>query len=107
MNRMAASQSSNELDKEMAELRRYAESEIRLWKRRSCIAAMAFFLNAACIYPFLKGHPLHVFWDAFAKYLVLLEMALLAVLVGCVGFLWSAWQALREVEEDARRERDW
>jgi hypothetical protein len=52
------------------------------------------------VYPFLKGHPLHEYWESFGKYLVLLSMATLVVFVLCTGFFYSAWQALRDVEKE-------
>jgi hypothetical protein len=82
---------------EMAEVREYANVRIGFWKRRSIYTGIALFLSCASVAPFLYGHPLHAYWTSFGKYLVLLSMGLLVVFVYCVGLLWSAWMALRDV----------
>jgi membrane protease YdiL (CAAX protease family) len=86
-------------DQEMLEVRQYAKELIGLWRRRSTYSTVALLLSCASVYPFLKGHPLHEYWESFGKYLVLLSMALLVVFVLCTGFFYSAWQALRDVEK--------
>jgi hypothetical protein len=59
----------------------------------------AFLLSCAAVYPFLKGHPLHEYWESFGKYLVLVSMAMLVMFAMCAGFFYSAWQALRDVKK--------
>jgi hypothetical protein len=86
-------------DQEMLEVRRYARERIGLWRRRSIYSTVAFLLSCAGVYPFLKGRPLHEYWESFGKYLVLVSMAMLVVFVLCTGFFYSAWQALRDVEK--------
>jgi hypothetical protein len=86
-------------DEEMLEVRQYARQRIVRWRRLAIYSTVAFLLSCAGIYPFLKGHSLHEHWESLGKYLVLLSTALLVVFVLCTGFLWSAWQALRDVEK--------
>jgi hypothetical protein len=86
-------------DEEMLEVRQYAAEQISLWRSRSLASTAALLLTGALIYPFLKGHPLHAYWESFGKYLIFVAMALLIVFVLCTGFLYSAWQALRDVEK--------
>src|SRR5580704_10325007 len=82
---------------ELTEVRQYASVRINLWKKRSAYAGIAFFLNCASVAPFLYGHSLHVYWESFGKYLVLLAMALLVVFVYSAAFWYNAWMALRDV----------
>jgi hypothetical protein len=86
-------------DQEMLEVQQYAKEHIGLWRRRSICSIVALVLSCSGVYPFLKGHPLHEYWGAFGKYLVLVSMAMLVVFVFCTGFFYSAWQALRDVEK--------
>jgi membrane protease YdiL (CAAX protease family) len=81
-------------------VRQYAKERIGIWRRRSLYSAVALLLSCASVYPFLKGHPLHEYWESFGKYLVLLSMAMLVVFVLCTGLFYSAWQALRDVEKE-------
>jgi membrane protease YdiL (CAAX protease family) len=86
-------------DQEMLEVKQFAEEHIGLWRKRSIYSPVALLLSCATVYPFLKGHPLHEYWEPFGKYLVLLSMAMLVVLVLCIGFFCSAWQALQRYGE--------
>jgi Na+/melibiose symporter-like transporter len=85
---------------EMAELRQYARERIDLWLKRAFYATTALLVSCGLLYPFLKGHPLHRYWDAFGKYLIFVSMILLVVFIWCTGFCYSAWQALRDVEKE-------
>ena|ERR1700729_600044 len=87
-------------NQELLEVMQYAKEHIGLWRRRSLYSAVAHLLSCASVYPFLKGHPQHEYWESFGKYLVLLSMATLVVFVLCTGFFYSAWQALRDVEKE-------
>jgi membrane protease YdiL (CAAX protease family) len=87
-------------NQEVLEVRQYAKERIGIWRRRSLYSAVALLLSCASVYPFLKGHPLHEYWESFGKYLVLLSMAMLVVFVLCTGLFYSAWQALRDVEKE-------
>jgi membrane protease YdiL (CAAX protease family) len=89
-------------DQGMLEVRQYAKERIGLWRRRAIYSTVALLLSSASVYPFLKGHPLHEYWESFGKYLLLLSMAMLVVFVLCTGFFYSAWQALRDVEKGQR-----
>lgn len=62
-----------------------AQHLVSLWDRRALYAGVAFVLNCAAVYPFLKGHVLHNHWESFSKYLVLLSMLLLVPFVICIG----------------------
>jgi hypothetical protein len=72
-------------EEELTALRHYANERINLWKKRSVYAGFAFFLNCVSVGPFLYGHSLHVYWESFGKYLVLLAMGLLVVFVYCAA----------------------
>ena len=63
-----------------------------------CFTA-AFFLSCASVYPFLYGHPLHVYWEHFGKYLVLLCMALLVPFVVSVMGAINSWIYLRKARK--------
>jgi hypothetical protein len=76
-----------------------AEEYLRLWKKRAVYAATAFFLSCAAVSLFLEGHPLHIYWESFGKYLVLLSMALLIPFVICVGVAINSWFFLRALKK--------
>jgi hypothetical protein len=83
---------------ELAAVQQNARERLRLWKRRSIYSGIALVLSCASVAPFLYGHPLHVYWESFGKYLVLLSMGFLVVFVYCAALFWAAWSALRGVE---------
>lgn len=85
-------------NEELAELRQYAGKRIRLWRKRALYSTLALTLSCASVYPFLAGHALYEHWDSLARYLVLLSMGLLLVFVFSIATWYSAWQALRDVE---------
>jgi hypothetical protein len=87
-------------EEELTTVRQYANERINRWKKRSVYAGIAFFLNCASVGPFLYGHSLHVYWESFGKYLVLLAMGLLVVFVYCAALWYSAWMALRDVTKN-------
>jgi len=84
-------------DEELGEVRQHANRHIDLWKKRTIYSGIAFFLSCASVDPFLYGHSLHVHWESFGKYLVLLAMGLLVVFVYCAALWYDAWMALRDV----------
>jgi hypothetical protein len=86
-------------NEELVEARQYARELIGLRRKRSIYSTVALLLSCAFVYPFLKGHTLHNYWESFGKYLILVSMALLVVWVYYTGLWWSAWQALRDVEK--------
>ena len=86
-------------EEEIAEVRQIARKRIAVWRSRALYSTVAFFLSCASVYPFLKGHLLHKYWESFGKYLIILSMTLLVVFVYCTGLFWSTWQALRDVEK--------
>ena len=86
-------------DQDVLEVRRYAKEHIGLWRRRSFYSSAVLLLCCASAYPFLEGHPLQLYWKSFGKCLVLLSMAMLVVFVSCIGFFYSAWQALRDADK--------
>lgn len=65
--------------------RQHAEQLVKLWDKRALSAGLAFLLSCAAVYPFLEDHSLHIHWDSFGKYLVLLSMVLLIPFVMCAG----------------------
>jgi hypothetical protein len=84
-------------EEDLREVRQYANERINLWRKRSVYSGIALFLTCASVEPFLYGHSLHIYWESFGKYLVLLAMGLLVVFVYCAGLWYSAWAALRDV----------
>ena len=76
-----------------------AQRLVRLWNRRALYAGAAFLLSCAAVYPFLAGHALHSYWEAFGKYLVLLSMFLLVPFVICVGIAINSWVYRRSLNK--------
>src|SRR5579884_2313531 len=56
---------------------RDAKGFFTIWKKRALYSTGAFVLSCVSVWPFLYGYPLHIYWNDFGKYLVLLSMALL------------------------------
>jgi hypothetical protein len=83
---------------EMAEVRQYAQTVIRLWRRRASYSTLALLLGCASVYPFLAGHSLHDHWNSIGRYLLLLSVGLFLAFVYICAMWYSAWQALRDVE---------
>jgi hypothetical protein len=80
-------------EEEIEAVEQNAKERLRAWKKRTLYSMAAFFLNSTATAPFLAGHRLHAYWESIGKYLVLLSMALLPVLVCCLG-LWGVHGAL-------------
>ncbi|MGB8479991.1 MAG: hypothetical protein WCE63_14345 [Acidobacteriaceae bacterium] len=76
---------------EIAGARQDAVEYLHIWKKRALYATAAFFLSCAAVSLFLKGFPLHVYWESFGRYLLLLSMALLLPFVACVGIAINSW----------------
>ena len=87
-------------DDDLAEVREIGQKNIKVWRGRAALAAIAFAISVALVYLFSKGHMLHQYWNSVGQYLLVVSLALLVVLVLCTGLFYSAWQALREVEKD-------
>jgi uncharacterized membrane protein len=85
-------------NEELVEVREYAREVIALRRRRTLYSASALLLSCASVIPFSAGHRLHAHSE-FGRLLVYLSMVLFVVFVYCNGLLWSAWQALRDVEK--------
>jgi hypothetical protein len=84
----------NELNAAKVDARRlYKES-----RRKAIYATLAFLLSCSSVVPFLYGHSLHKYWDAFGKSLVLLSMGLLFPFVIFTGFAVNTWIYKRNVE---------
>ena len=76
-----------------------ARDFLSLWKKRFLIAATAFVMSCASVYPFLYGNSLHLYWESFERYLLILSMALLLPVVICGGIAWTAWTSLRDLQK--------
>ena len=86
-------------EEELAAARQEANETLRLWKKRAVYSTVAFLLSCASVAPFLYGHPLHAYWEAFGKYLVLLSMGLLLPFGICTGIAINSWMYLRSLQK--------
>jgi hypothetical protein len=84
---------------EAAHIQASAKYFLQKQKRRALIATGAFVASCALVAPFLAGNPLHRYWDAIGKYILLLSMGLLIPFVVCVGWAWSAWVYVRDLRK--------
>jgi hypothetical protein len=85
-------------NEELVDVREYAGEVIAVSRRRTLYSALALLLSCASVIPFSAGHRLHAHFE-LGRLLVYLSMLLFAVFVYCSGLLWSAWQALLDVEK--------
>lgn len=86
-------------EEDLAAARENARTRFRTWGLRSLYSGVALLMDCAFVVPFLYGHSLHMYWESFGKYLILVAMALLVVLVYCSGLLWGAWVSLRDLRK--------
>jgi hypothetical protein len=86
------------LKEELNAAKTNAISQYRESRRKAIYATLAFLLSCSSVVPFLYGHSLHKYWDAFGKYLVLLSMGLLLPFVISTGFAVNTWIYKRNVE---------
>jgi hypothetical protein len=84
---------------EVAHIHASAKQFLQKQKKRALIATAAFVASCALVAPFLAGNPLHRYWDAIGKYILLLSMGLLIPFVVCVGWAWSAWVYVRNLRK--------
>lgn len=84
---------------ERAAILQSAMESVRLWKKWALYSTIALFLSCASVTPFLSGHSLHIYWDSFGKYLVLVSMALLLPFVLCVAMVIQVWIDLRSLRK--------
>ena len=85
---------------EVREVRQYAQTVIRLWRRRAFYSTLALLLACGFVYPFLAGHSLHMYWNYAGKYLLLLSMGFLIAFIYTCAMWYSAWEALRDVQKE-------
>jgi hypothetical protein len=86
-------------EEELSAAKQEAEKLLNRWKKRAFYSTGAFFGCCASVTPFLYGHPLHVYWNSFGKYLLLLSMALLIPFIYCVGIAINSWVYLRNLRK--------
>lgn len=84
-------------ESELAAARQEARSVLHTWKIRAIYSTTAFVLSCASVTPFLYGHSLHVYWESFGKYLVLLSMGLLIPCCLCAGIALNSCFYLRDL----------
>lgn len=84
---------------EVAQIQATAKQLLQKQKTRALVATGAFVASCALVAPFLAGNPLHHYWDAMGKYILLLSMGLLIPFVICVGWAWSAWIYVRDLRK--------
>jgi uncharacterized membrane protein len=84
---------------ELTKAKQNAKRLLRSRTKQAAYATAVFFLSCAAVSLFLVGHSLHVYWDAFGKYLVLLSMGLLIPFLIYVGRAISAWLFVRDIEK--------
>ena len=86
-------------EEELAAAKQEARETLQRWKKRAFYSTAAFLLSCASVAPFLYGHPLHTYWGALGRYLVLLSMGLLIPFVICTGITISSWTYLRDLQK--------
>jgi Na+/melibiose symporter-like transporter len=84
---------------ELAAVIQNAEERLRLWRQRSILSGLAFFVSCLLVSMFLKGHSLYSYWKPFGTYLLYLSMGLLIAFLYCSLLLWGAWSALRDTRK--------
>jgi hypothetical protein len=88
----------NPSEAEISGARQDTAEYLHIWKKRALYTTAAFFLSCAVVSLFLKGSPLHVYWESLGRYLLLLSMALLLPFVACVGIAINSWFFLRALK---------
>jgi hypothetical protein len=89
----------NPSKEEIAGARQDAIEYLHIWKKRALYATAAFALSCAAVSLFLKGSPLHGYWESFGRYLLFLSMVLLLPFVACAGVAINSWFFLRALKK--------
>jgi hypothetical protein len=71
-----------------------------LWKKRTLVAAVIFFVGCVAAFPFMDGHFLHRYWSSFGKFLPLLAIVLFVFLMHRVLLLHFVWKERRKAQRD-------
>jgi membrane protease YdiL (CAAX protease family) len=87
-------------ESEKQEVIENARERLLFWKKRFLASGAVFLLSCASVYPFLFGHSLHVYWESFGKYLVMLSMGLVLPFLYFGLTTRAAWIWLRDLEKD-------
>ena len=84
---------------EVVAVKENARTRLKLWTRRAAYSGTSLLLSCGIVVPFLKGAPLHIYWDSFGKYLGILVMGAFLWFAYCAALWWGAWSLLRNVEK--------
>jgi hypothetical protein len=85
-------------DKEMVEVRQYAEERIRLWRKRSLYSVGALLLSSASVIPFSKRLSSRLRRPFRETFSLPFDGSARCVCL-CTGFYWAHGEALRDVEK--------
>jgi hypothetical protein len=79
------------------------EQRLRKWKRSTISLGIALIASIAGVVPFLDGYPLHDYWDAVGKKILLLSMGLLPAFMWTTVTTYNFWRYLRDTRETHRK----
>lgn len=74
------------------------EQRLRKWKRGTVWLGIALTSSIAAVVPFLYGYPLHDYWDALGKKILMLSMCLLPLFLYSTGTTYVFWSYLRDIK---------
>jgi membrane protein YdbS with pleckstrin-like domain len=79
------------------------EQRIRKWKRGTVWLGIALICCVVAVVPFVYGYPLHNYWDAVGKKILVLSMCLLPLFMFSAGITYMFWSYLRAIKNVHRR----
>jgi hypothetical protein len=79
------------------------EQRLRRWKRGTVWLGIALVCCVVAVVPFLYGYPLHDYWDAVGKKILVLSMCLLPLFMFSAGITYMFWSYLRAIKNVHRR----
>jgi len=85
------------------ELEADIEQRLRKWKRGTVWLGIALASSIVGVVPFLYGYPLHDYWDAIGKKILVLSMCLLSLFMYSVGTTYNFWSYLRTTKNIHRK----
>jgi hypothetical protein len=74
------------------------EQHLRKWKRGTVWIGIALVSSVVAVVPFLYGYPLHYYWDALGKRILVLSMCLLSAFMYTAGITFTSWLYLRDMK---------
>jgi hypothetical protein len=72
---------------------------LRQWKRGTACLGIALAASVGAVFPFLKGHSLHEYFQSLGKALIILSVCLLSAFMYAAGTTYTFWWYRRSMRK--------